>query len=265
MENYFDRQVRIENWDQSLYLSMKVLCLGVGGLGSVVSMNLCRLGVGHIILVDHDVVDIHNLNRQLLFKKSDIGLAKVDCAKKALESTHNLVSVIEAHQLDIISEWEKIVQLAEGTSAIFNMIDYGDSFDLAAQSLCKALKIPLIQGGTFSQTVTVEFFPSDWNNCLACGIDSVPEFLNEIRPKNIKNLKNLEFLPKNRNPVGLSNCYLCGICGMMMVAKFGEYLLRNEGVQISNRSIFYVNSMEAVNFMVERKENCLICSDLVNG
>jgi len=49
----------------------------VGGLGSGVMMNLLRLGVGRLFLVDYDVVDIHNLNRQLMFTPADVGKPKV--------------------------------------------------------------------------------------------------------------------------------------------------------------------------------------------
>ncbi len=53
------------------------MVLGVGGLGSIVTINMLRLGVGKLFLVDFDVVDIHNLNRQLLFSHADVGKPKV--------------------------------------------------------------------------------------------------------------------------------------------------------------------------------------------
>lgn len=56
--------------------------MGVGGLGSVVMIALLRLGVKKIIIVDYDVVDNHNMNRQLMYSVKDIGLRKVDCAIK---------------------------------------------------------------------------------------------------------------------------------------------------------------------------------------
>ncbi len=56
--------------------------MGVGGLGSVVMIALLRLGVKKIIIVDYDVVDNHNMNRQLMYSVKDIGLKKVDCAIK---------------------------------------------------------------------------------------------------------------------------------------------------------------------------------------
>ena len=54
-----------------------VLILGVGGLGSAVAVNLLRLGIGKLFLVDYDIVDVHNLNRQLLYSHADVGKPKV--------------------------------------------------------------------------------------------------------------------------------------------------------------------------------------------
>lgn len=73
MGSCFDRQVRIELWDQDKLKNQTALILGVGGLGSVVMMNLLRLGIHKLILVDYDTVDIHNLNRQLMFTPGDVG------------------------------------------------------------------------------------------------------------------------------------------------------------------------------------------------
>jgi tRNA A37 threonylcarbamoyladenosine dehydratase len=56
--------------------------MGVGGLGSVAMIALLRLGVKKIIIVDYDVVDNHNMNRQLMYCIKDIGNKKVDCAIK---------------------------------------------------------------------------------------------------------------------------------------------------------------------------------------
>ena len=77
--------MRIDDWNQKVLEKQTVLVLGVGGLGSVVMMNLLRLGIGKLIIVDYDVVDEHNLNRQLMFSKSDVGKPKVERAKENAE------------------------------------------------------------------------------------------------------------------------------------------------------------------------------------
>lgn len=64
----------------------KVLVVGAGGLGSPVCMYLAAAGVGEIGIVDADVVDISNLQRQVLYSTEDLGKAKVIIAKKKLEA-----------------------------------------------------------------------------------------------------------------------------------------------------------------------------------
>ena len=62
--------------------SKTVLLVGVGGVGGYVLEALVRSGIGKIIIVDNDVVDITNLNRQIISLQSNIGEPKVEVAKK---------------------------------------------------------------------------------------------------------------------------------------------------------------------------------------
>lgn len=66
------------------------MVLGVGGLGCGVSMGLARLGVKKIIMLDKDVVDASNLNRQILFRPEDVGLPKATQGKIRLEEQHKI-------------------------------------------------------------------------------------------------------------------------------------------------------------------------------
>ncbi len=70
---------------QKKILSSKILLVGVGGLGCPLATYLAASGIGEIGLVDFDKIEISNLNRQTLFKESDIGKYKVDQAKKAIK------------------------------------------------------------------------------------------------------------------------------------------------------------------------------------
>jgi len=80
----YDRQIRVPGWDQSKIQLAKVLVAGVGALGCEVSKNLAVMGVGEIMLVDNDVVELSNLSRQMLFTDEDVGKPKAEVAEKRL-------------------------------------------------------------------------------------------------------------------------------------------------------------------------------------
>ena len=63
----YDRQFRLEGWDQKIIKNSRVLIAGVGGLGCEIAKNLAMLGIGHLDLVDLDIIEHSNLNRQILF------------------------------------------------------------------------------------------------------------------------------------------------------------------------------------------------------
>ena len=61
-----------------------ILVLGLGGVGGYVTESLARCGIGHLILVDYDKVDITNINRQIIATHSNIGKLKTDCFKERI-------------------------------------------------------------------------------------------------------------------------------------------------------------------------------------
>ncbi|MEM1945088.1 MAG: ThiF family adenylyltransferase [Nitrososphaerota archaeon] len=99
MERY-DRQLRLDGWNQSLLQEARVAVAGVGALGCEVSKNLALMGVGELLLIDSDYVELSNLSRQMLFTDSDIGRPKSITAKQRLEIMNPDVS-ITALQADV--------------------------------------------------------------------------------------------------------------------------------------------------------------------
>ena len=136
------------------------LVLGTGGLGCGVALGLARMGVKKIILLDKECVELSNLNRQILFTKEDVGKPKATTAKARLVANHVVGDKTEvvALQMDALTNWQTIVQHAEEADVVFNLIDVGEYFDVAVQSLCMKKKKLLLQGGTFCQQLNVDMF-----------------------------------------------------------------------------------------------------------
>lgn len=97
----------------------KVLCVGTGGLGAPLALYLTAAGVGTIGLVDFDVVDESNLQRQIIHSQSTVGMLKVDSAEVMLKGLNKNVNVVKhnemltsANALEIFKEYDVI---ADGT------------------------------------------------------------------------------------------------------------------------------------------------------
>lgn len=81
----FSRQIDILGLDGQKRLAHSTVAVaGVGGLGTVVSQVLVRAGVGRLILIDHDKVELSDLNRQILYDQGDIGKRKVEASSRHL-------------------------------------------------------------------------------------------------------------------------------------------------------------------------------------
>lgn len=90
MNDYLKRLEYLIGEDNIDKLAKKhVLICGVGGVGSFVAESLARSGIGTISILDYDVIDPSNLNRQLMTDKSNIGELKIEVLKKRLESISN--------------------------------------------------------------------------------------------------------------------------------------------------------------------------------
>ncbi len=101
---------------QEKICNAKVLCIGTGGLGSPVSLYLAAAGVGKLGLIDFDVVDKSNLQRQIAHGESTVGTLKVESAKKRIADLNSDVEVVTynarltaENAMEIFKEWDIIV------------------------------------------------------------------------------------------------------------------------------------------------------------
>jgi molybdopterin/thiamine biosynthesis adenylyltransferase len=90
-----DRQRKIPGFDQEIFSQSTVVCVGAGGIVSHIAPTLVRKGIGHIWLIDHDIVEPSNLNRQRFYKK-DIGEYKAVALARNLRRESIVATKIEA-------------------------------------------------------------------------------------------------------------------------------------------------------------------------
>lgn len=84
----------IEGWRQDRVRQATVLVAGAGALGNEILKNLALLGIGHIIVVDLDRIELPNLTRAILFRQSDDGQPKVDIAARAIQAMNPDITVL---------------------------------------------------------------------------------------------------------------------------------------------------------------------------
>ncbi len=165
----YSRQIKLplvgESGQQALRDS-SVLIVGMGGLGSPVSMYLAAAGVGRLSIADFDVVDRSNLQRQIVHHHDHIGLLKTESAAMTLKSINPEVEII-CH--DFTLESVEIEQLARDHSLI---VDCSDNFPTRFQLNAAALKTrtPLVSGAAIRWEGQVTAFdPNDPDSpCYQC-------------------------------------------------------------------------------------------------
>lgn len=130
---------------QRKLLNAKVLCIGAGGLGSPVALYLAAAGVGTLGIVDFDVVDLSNLQRQLLHGNKDVGRPKVESAADRIRDINPDVKVIphntpltSENALDIIRQYDIVLNGSDNFPTRYLVND-----------ACHMLGKPLVDGSIF--------------------------------------------------------------------------------------------------------------------
>ena len=143
---------------QARLLRSTVAIVGLGGLGGYVTEALARMGVGRLILIDGDVFEEHNLNRQLLSAEAGLGLDKVQAAQRRVAEVNQAVEVT-GHAVRLTRE--NLPQLLAGADVVVDALDRLP-IRLVLQEGVQDLGIPLVHGsiaGFLGQVMTI--FPGD--------------------------------------------------------------------------------------------------------
>ncbi len=164
---YYSRQVVMAEMGYNAQLKLKnskACLLGVGGLGSPAAMQLAAMGVGHLRIVDRDVVELTNLHRQHLYGVDDVGYPKVEAAAKRLQRLNPYItveplplSVNETNAEGIIHGMDVVVDGLDSMVARY-----------AINRACTKLGIPYVFGAAITTTGNLSTIVPGETACLEC-------------------------------------------------------------------------------------------------
>jgi molybdopterin/thiamine biosynthesis adenylyltransferase len=225
---------------QQRLLASHALVIGAGGLGSPVALYLGTAGVGTITLVDHDTVDLTNLQRQIAHKLSRVGQPKVTSAAKSIAAINPEVKVVA------LRERADAGRLAVLVAAADVVIDCSDNFATrhAVNAACVAHGKPLVSGAAigFDAQISVYDTRDDAQPCYACLFPPDAAF-EEVRCATMG-----VFAP------------LVGIIGSMQAAEALK-LLAGVGSSLAGRlQMLDARSMEWTEIRIARQPHCPVCS-----
>src|SRR5829696_4445846 len=171
--NRYQRHLLLPEVDlegQMKLLDAKVLLLGAGGLGSPAALYLAAAGVGTIGIIDMDVVDASNLQRQILHNMERIGERKVDSAKKTLTALNPDVDVVT---YDVRLGPDNVLDIIDGYDVIVDGTDnFPTRYLVNDASLLK--RIPVVHGSIFRFEGQVSVFQPYVGPCYRCLLPEPP-------------------------------------------------------------------------------------------
>jgi len=141
----YSRQILMPGFDidgQQKLKSARVLIIGAGSLGCPVALYLGSAGVGHLTLVDDDVIELANLQRQIGFELAQLGESKAEMLADRVRRINPLISIATVNQRLVDDDFNRLVKEAS------LVMDCTDNFDtrFALNRACVAAKVPLISG-----------------------------------------------------------------------------------------------------------------------
>ena len=160
----YDRQQRIRGWQQQKLAQARVLVAGAGALGNELIKNLTLIGIGHILVIDFDRVELSNLSRSVLFRAEDIGRPK---ARVAAEAARRLNPDLELRWID----GDLFADIGLGFYRHADLVISGlDS--LAARSQvglsCALAGVPFLDSGMWALGGEVRWFLPGDGPCFDC-------------------------------------------------------------------------------------------------
>ena len=218
-----------------------VLCIGTGGLGSPIAMYLAAAGIGKIGIVDFDVVDYSNLQRQIIHGTDDVDRPKVQSGKETLNSINPQVEVV-IHETMLTSD--NALEIIEPYDIV---VDGTDNFPTRylTNDACVLLKKPNVYGSIFRfEGQASVFAPELGGPCYRC------------------------LYPEPPPPGEVPSCAEGGVLGILpglvgcIQATEAVKLILGKGEPLIGRLLLYdALEMSFRQFKVRRNPSCPVCGD----
>jgi len=230
----YERQIRIFGADgQERLKNAKVFVAGAGGLGSAISIYLAAAGIGRIRIVDHEKIELSNLNRHILHCDEDVGREKAASAEEKLKKINPDVS------LEAISETieeNNVLELVDDFDLIVDAMDnFPTRYLLNRTAIVK--NIPFFHGainGLYGQATTI--IPGK-TACLRCIFPEPP--------------------PSMTFPVVGATC---GVIGCIQVTEIVKYIVKM-GSSLENRLLLWDGLNAKIDEIeIERNPSCEDCA-----
>ncbi len=225
---------------QARLLGSKALLIGAGGLGSPASLYLAAAGVGTIGIVDFDIVDVSNLQRQIVHTTDRVGERKVESAKKSINALNPEIKVV-AHEEMLVAE--NVERIIAGYDVI---LDGTDTFETRyiLNDAAVAAGIPVVHASVFRFEGQLTTFVPYEGPCYRCLYPTPPP--PELAP----------------------GCSVAGVLGVvpgilgMLQANEALKVLLGIGNTLAGRLLLFdALETEFTELKLRRDPNCPVCSD----
>jgi len=225
---------------QEKILAAHAIVIGAGGLGSAAAPYLAAAGIGKITLIDHDTVDLTNLQRQIMHNQNSVGQAKVQSGKAMLQ---NLNPHVQVNALQEKATAELLDQLLPTASVV---LDCSDNFTTRhmVNAACVQHKVPLVSGAAikFDGQVTVIDPRQKCTPCYACLFPADQEF-NEVQCSTMG-----VFSP------------LVGIIGSIQAAQALQVIMQIGEPLVGKLLLWDARSSQVDQIALHQRDDCPICS-----
>ncbi len=225
---------------QEKILAAHAIVSGAGGVGSAAAPYLAAAGIGKMTLIDHDTVDLTNLQRQIMHNQNSVGQAKVQSGKAMLL---NLNPHIQINAIQEKATAELLEQLLPSASVV---LDCSDNFTTRhmVNAACVKHKVPLVSGAAikFDGQVTVIDTRQTGTPCYACLFPADQEF-NEVQCSTMG-----VFSP------------LVGIIGSIQAAQALQVIMQIGEPLVGKLLLWDARSSQVDQIALHQRDDCPICS-----